>query len=372
MLAKGSDGHALSGKAYARAIRAHFIIALALNSLLFGDILDDTDVAKLEASYTEATQSDFTSNDRDLIKEVAEKLSKHVKTLETSQTAKLWLLYIDLVEIAQTFIKAERTGSWHLHLQCVRDMLTYVAASGHNLYCKSGRLYLQDMSNLHVTHPRTYAQFMKGLHVIRRSHKFWAGLSTDLAIEQILMRSMKCQGGLTRSRGINDHQRSIWLLSMPARASVNIAMQDLTEVAYVSSEQHKDMFKARMKRDYDDAIKVQTYLKNRDPFSLELSTLQNISTGQIASDSVTVVNTLDIGMSILKLMDGNNAGDYVLKKKNQAVTMSKAPKVNIAGEDVQIDADLLFQRLVAVLSVRGNCGLQDAMKTEMSVSTITI
>jgi hypothetical protein len=168
LLAKGSVGHALSGKAYARAIRAHFIIALALNSLLFGDILDDTDVAKLEASYTEATQSDFTSNDRDLIKEVAEKLSKHVKTLETSQTAKLWLLYIDLVEIAQTFIKAERTGSWHLHLQCVRDMLPYFAASGHNLYCKSGRLYLQDMSNLHVTHPRTYAQFMKGLHVIWR------------------------------------------------------------------------------------------------------------------------------------------------------------------------------------------------------------
>ncbi len=39
LLAKGSVGHALSGKAYARAIRAHFIIALALNSILFGDIL---------------------------------------------------------------------------------------------------------------------------------------------------------------------------------------------------------------------------------------------------------------------------------------------------------------------------------------------
>ena len=33
--------------------------------------------------------------------------------------------------------------------------------------------------------------FMSGLHVIRRSDRYWAGLSSDLVIEQEFMRAMK-------------------------------------------------------------------------------------------------------------------------------------------------------------------------------------
>ena len=47
-------------------------------------------------------------------------------------------------------------------------------------------------------HPDTYQQFQEGLHVVRRSDRQWAGLSTDLVIEQVLMRSIKTSGGLTR------------------------------------------------------------------------------------------------------------------------------------------------------------------------------
>ena len=42
----------------------------------------------------------------------------------------------------------------------------------------------------------------KGFHVIRRSDRFWAGLSSDLVIEQVLMRSVKSSGGLTHGRGM--------------------------------------------------------------------------------------------------------------------------------------------------------------------------
>ena len=37
-----------------------------------------------------------------------------------------------------------------------------------------------------------------GLHTIRRSDRFWAGLLKDLIIEQVMMRSLKSRGGLTR------------------------------------------------------------------------------------------------------------------------------------------------------------------------------
>ena len=41
---------------------------------------------------------------------------------------------------------------------------------------------------------------------------YWAGLSTDLVIEQVLMRSIKSTGGLTRGRGMAEIQRLLWLL----------------------------------------------------------------------------------------------------------------------------------------------------------------
>ena len=66
---------------------------------------------------------------------------------------------------------------------------------------------------------------------VRRSDRLWAGLSVDLAIEQVLMRSMKTSGGLTRGRGMTEQKRLTWLLSMPACAEVNLAMQELTGVS---------------------------------------------------------------------------------------------------------------------------------------------
>ena len=59
----------------------------------------------------------------------------------------------------------------------------------------------------------------------RRSDRFWGGLSTDLVIEQVLMRSLKTSGGLTRGRGMTELQQIIWILSTPACAKVNLSMQ---------------------------------------------------------------------------------------------------------------------------------------------------
>ena len=62
---------------------------------------------------------------------------------------------------------------------------------------------------------------MEGYHVVRRSDRFWAGLSTDLNIEQVLMRSIKTHGGLTRVKGMTENQRLVWVLSMLVCASIN-------------------------------------------------------------------------------------------------------------------------------------------------------
>lgn len=97
--------------------------------------------------------------------------------------------------------------------------------------------------------------------MIRQSYRIWAGLSSDLIIEQVLMRSLKTSGGLTRERGMTEHQRQLWLLSRPACAEVNQAMQELTGVNYNTV---KDMTAARQTRDWKNTLQ---YLQEQNPFS---------------------------------------------------------------------------------------------------------
>ena len=87
-------------------------------------------------------------------------------------------------------------------------------------------------------HPEVYKAFADGHHVIRRSDRYWAGLSSDLVIEQVLMKSVKSTGGMTRGRGMSESHRAQWLLSMPACIAINGSMQVFTTVDYQTSDQH--------------------------------------------------------------------------------------------------------------------------------------
>ena len=126
------------------------------------------------------------------------------------------------------FLKGERMGIWALHIQAMYEMMPYLAASGHNLYTKCIHAYLQQMHTIHETHPEVSRHFDQGIHVVRRSDRFWAGLSPDLVIEQVFMRNMMTSGGLTRGRGMTETQRLVWLMAHPVCTEVNNAMQQLT------------------------------------------------------------------------------------------------------------------------------------------------
>ena len=89
---------------------------------------------------------------------------------------------------------------------------------------------------------------MDGNHVVRRTEQLFVCISTDLAIKQILMRSIKSNGGLTRGTGLGEDERLVWLMCMPACAEIHKAMQGETGVSLESSEQlvqHVDSSPAR-------------------------------------------------------------------------------------------------------------------------------
>ena len=80
------------------------------------------------------------------------------------------------------------------------------------------------------------------------------------------MRSLKTSGGLTRGTGFGERQRLVWLLSMPACAEINSAMQTLSGVTFTTSEQHKETGATRQARDHKDTQTLVSYLTDRSPF----------------------------------------------------------------------------------------------------------
>ena len=285
----------LTGKSYARAIRAHVLVESALYVLLLRLLLDPDDCSSptpecavlkrseievLRASYDMVVEAGVTVDsttevdDSILWNEALVKLSElvtaKIESLSAaSRTAKLWMLYLRCVRTFKLFIRAERTSDFRLHLHSVSEMLNLFAATGHANYAKSGRLYLQLMCNLEETHPWLYSMFSQnGYHTVRRSDRTWAGLSTDLVIEQVMMKSLKSRGGLTHGRGVTESVRLQWVHSMHKCADVYTAIMTLTGLADAENTAHVELGKSRSSRDAQDLTKVIAWLAANSPYDV--------------------------------------------------------------------------------------------------------
>lgn len=360
------------GKAVQRAFRGHLLVEKCLNGMLVSEMMDcDSDCASLVKScedlYNSLREGDITLEtvaESDTCGNLQEALdNKRRDIINRSRTSKLWIEYMKMVRIARMLVMADRMGSWDRHLTTVAECLPIFAAAGHSYYLKSAYLYLQSIQNLEKNNPTVFRMFKEGFHVIRRSDKFWAGLGSDLVIEQTLMRSLKSTGGLTRGSGMTEEQRSLWTLSSPVSSEYSYAMQDFNKRAFTTSEQHKELTEARIMRNQADLAKIKEKLEVCSPFSTD-PTLRNIVTGVIAQDSVNVDNYRSVGTQILEKMHGQPVFTYSYKRKDKAKTLGDASAVKVAPER-SIDPALLFQRLF-VVSRTGEFSLEDVLDYELS------
>ena len=118
------------------------------------------------------------------------------------------------------------------------------------------------------------------LSVIRQTNRYWAGIFSDLCIEQVLMGSIKSVGGLTRGWGFEESTRLVWLLSMPACEEVHNAIQDVRNLcSQGDNEVHKDLMKARITRDSKDIQCILDFFGERKPFSKDTVDPRSLSSG---------------------------------------------------------------------------------------------
>ena len=107
----------------------------------------------------------------DHIISIHEKLEHHKENLHENKTAKLWLTYIEMVNIVCKITQALRTSNWLLYLEAISGCLPYSASTGYYLYGKLAYLYLQSMDELSSTNPDVYQVFMS-VHLVTISHEF--------------------------------------------------------------------------------------------------------------------------------------------------------------------------------------------------------
>ncbi|KAJ8888652.1 hypothetical protein PR048_008144 [Dryococelus australis] len=259
----------MSGKAVSHAMRGHDLFNQALNILFTAASYDiETD----ELLHVENYPSDF-KQVGDLFRGFLLDNTHNIEDTEDNQTAAILFQYMEMVTILKCFIRAERTENWLQYLKTLNDTLLYCAAAGHTHYTK-----------INVTDSG-------------------AGLASDLIIEQVLMRSLKTTGSLTRGRGTTDTQRSIWLLSMPTCTQINECMQDLTGLIYSTSEQQSKASQSRIQRDYLDTQTIISFLTPLEPFNVALEQ-HNIVTGMTVSTGANVDSAKEVRLRIINNMTG--------------------------------------------------------------------
>lgn len=363
--------HILSGKAVQRALRGHLLVDKCLNQIILDALMQDDPKVSSVVEEMEAVYSAVVSGEKPL---EALKSSEEIRYLEqtiqsakvsmaaSSKTSQLWIGYGKMMDTARALIRADRTGSWRLHLSAVSDCMPIFAAAGHYNYVKSSYLYLQSMKELDQKHPDIVAKFENGLHVIRRTDQFWAGLGSDLTIEQTLMRSLKSSGGLTRGSGMSEKIRTIWTLASSVSSEYNLVMQEFTELSFTSSEQHKDCTSPRIQRDQQDSMKLKQKLLDCNPFDKD-SSLRNVVTGVVANDDVNVHDYEAVGKAIVQKMVDQPIFTYSFKRKDKVKTLGASSSVKVNAEQT-ISPELLFQRFL-VVSQAGDLALQDIMDYEL-------
>lgn len=130
--------HMLSGKAYARAVRGLLMVDSALNSILLDDILAEhlsSKVGKLSVSYlhhrtvliTRVIKDDLLKDtlegkqnvdqlrENGVLNQILRSFAVKKQSLRVDPTSRIWLQFMDMMDILRSNIRAERTGYYILN-----------------------------------------------------------------------------------------------------------------------------------------------------------------------------------------------------------------------------------------------------------------
>ena len=174
-------------------------------------------------------------------------------------------------------------------------MISLLAASGHRNDAKCSRLYFQEMLSVSDANQWLNKEFESGYHAVQHSNRFWAGLWFDRIIEQTLMRSRKCTGGLTRGRGFEENVRNLWVMSISYSAAVHESMIKLSGswIKILTWEWKPQLWLW--------SLSTINWFEIRNPFYMKDGNMYSLSTGLVTLYYKYLVNVVKLKLLVLEL-----------------------------------------------------------------------
>jgi len=79
-----------------------------------------------------------------------------------SETFAFWDSFVEMVSILKDLVRADREGSWQLHLQSIQSALPVFAGCDWTNYFRWASVYLEDMWRLQKDARTMYENFIAG------------------------------------------------------------------------------------------------------------------------------------------------------------------------------------------------------------------
>ena len=403
--ASGTTSALLAGKQYNRGLRAHKLTLEALFRLQWRAFVcwlseqddSDFDLSALQDDIQSVRESFRTSDPSDCIDKVNNLIESlkpierqldafKTKGREKSQTFAFWDNYMKMVSLLLSFIKAEHTGNWQLHLSTTKAMSPYFFfAMDRKNYSRWLPVYLVDMQTLDAVHSTVKQEFLIGNHAVSRSQNSFSQVWTDMALEQSVNLDSKSKGGIV---GITQKSEALerWFLTCHERAAITSAIKEICGIE--DSERvgtHKESSLARIRRDEEDVLKLMEMFDSgllSNPFTRlsednEVMPLINFATGAVMPRPAAekLIHAEDLGK---KQMD-----EFIAKRMETSVvsfwdtlpnlkiplfgTLTKTRKQKV-GDDkiISVSADRdLFSRLIIAAKAR-DTGMKEVLTYELS------
>ena len=112
------------------------------------------------------------------------------------------------------------------------------------------------------------------------------------------------------------------------------------------------MLASHISRDSIASQNILKFLEQNSPFQCTDDDIRSISSGIVGDKSVDVHKANNVGHNILNKMRGQNALKHSFSRKHCVVQLGKEKFAKTDGEPVDIQPQLLFQRLIAIGNVR--------------------
>ena len=304
---------------------------------------------------------------------------------EKSETCRYVMQGLELINLVELLIAADRDGNWELHVSVAERLLPIFLEFDRINYLRHASWYVEKIKNLEHENSYLFEKFKNGHFVIKDKNGRFNSVSPDLKLEQTIQRASKCPGGiLGEQRRL--HYVAEWdlifhecnMIEEVLQIAIGSGIQDSRET-YI----HHELIGTSKSKTFNTMVNkvLNILLPHGNMFLLNDSPcLRNLLTQQSYQNetSTRMLNCFEDGIERYKLFRNERFVDKI-KKLSHVIHKVKLPllfhddKKNViaAKQHEANDAkeNAVFQRQFDIAKAKGE-NIEDILKYDLADSNM--